>query len=90
MRRNKKTERASQFEKCYRILEFLRKNTDEKHKLNQSDIKNVKKMLKYTGGKGTLNDNINVIADTLNYNEDGSIKKEAEWTLVFDAFKEEN
>lgn len=90
MRKSKKTERASQFEKCYKILEFLRKNTDEKHKVNQSDIRNEKNMKKYTGGKGTLNDNINIIADALNCDEEGRIKPETDWVLVFDAFKKEN
>lgn len=87
MREKKLTERKNNFEKCYRILEYLREYTNEEHRLNQKDLR--KELSEYIGDKGAFNDHINAIADTLNYDEFG-IKEEKDWQLIFDAFVREN
>lgn len=89
MRQNKVTERKGAFEKCYRILEYLRRYSNEEHRFNQSDLRKVKALSGYIGDKGAFNDNLNAIADTLNYDEFG-IKEEEDWRVVFDAFVREN
>lgn len=88
MRKKRQTERKSSFEKCYRLLEYLKKHTNEEHRLNQKDLRKMDELSEYIGEKGSFNDRINMLADTLNYNENG-IKEEKDWQLVFDAFTRE-
>lgn len=89
MRQHKKTERKSNFEKCFRILEYLRRYSDKEHRLDQSDLRKVSGLSECIGDKGAFNDNINAMAETLNYDEFG-IKEEKDWRLIFDAFTREN
>ena len=88
MRKKRITQRKSSFEKCYRILEYLRENTNEEHRLNQKDLREKGKLDEYIVDKGSFNDYINTMAETLNYDESG-IKEEKDWQLVFDAFVRE-
>lgn len=62
MRQHKKTERKSNFEKCFRILEYLRRYSDREHRLDQADLRKVSGLSECIGDKGAFNDNINAMA----------------------------
>lgn len=87
------TESCTNFERYYRVLEYLRKYTDKEHTVNQSDLRKVSQLKSCIRDKGAFNNMINTLADTLNHErgeEDISVLKPAEkWNLVFDAYVQE-
>ncbi|MBR2876653.1 MAG: WYL domain-containing protein [Clostridia bacterium] len=76
------------FESCYRIAEYLKKNTDKEHPTTQAAMRKDLKVADFLGAKETSNSYINQIALALNTKGDGTMSKEKDWKIVFDAFTE--
>ena len=74
------------FESCYKITEYLKKNTDKNHPTTQAAMRKDEKVSQYLGAKETSNSYINQIALALNSNDNGELLKEKDWRVVFDAF----
>lgn len=80
--------KPTNFEKCYRILEYLKKHTDAEHKTTQAKLRAVPELKEYIRDKGAFNDAVNAMADAMNLDEYG-VKPQVEWRLVFDAFMQQ-
>ena len=76
------------FESCYKIAEYLKKNTDKDHPTTQAAMRKDNSVADFLGAKETSNSYINQIALALNSGEDGALAKEKDWKVVFDAFTE--
>ncbi len=76
------------FLSCYKITEYLKKNTDKNHPTTQAQMRKDKSIVEFLGAKETSNSYINQIALTLNSDENGDLKKEKYWKVNFDAFTE--
>lgn len=79
-------ERYSKLERAYRILEYLKKNSDSEHTITQASLRKVPDLEKYLGDKETYNDTIVKIAMAMNLEEYGA-KPEGEWKIIFKDFK---
>lgn len=79
------TKKASNFERTYRILQYLKENSDREHKITQAMLRKVPELREYIGDKQTFNRMIIHSAMTLNFNEE-DIKPECEWNVIFDEF----
>lgn len=75
------------FERTYKLLEYLKKNTDSEHPTTRAGIFKDDTMKEYVHDKGTFNRTIKEMARTLNADEDAGYKPESEWKIVFDDFK---
>ena len=73
------------FESCYKITEYLKKNTDKDHPTTQAAMRKDETVSQYLGAKETSNSYINQIALALN-SDNGELLKEKDWRVVFDAF----
>lgn len=82
----KGTSKPSNFERTYRIIEYLKYNTDSENKVTQSMLRKVPELKPYIGDKQTFNRMINNVASTMNYDSD-MLKPAKEWSLVFDEFR---
>ena len=74
------------FESCFKITEYLKKNTDKEHPTTQAAMRKDENVSAFLGAKETSNSYINQIALALNSNENGELLKEKDWRVVFDAF----
>lgn len=81
----KKKERFSKIERAFKILEYLRKNSDSTHTVTQADLRRVAEIEQYLGDKETYNDTIVKMAMAMNFEEYG-VKPEKEWKIVFKEF----
>lgn len=79
-------ERFSKLERAYRILEYLRKNSDSEHTVTQAALRRVPDLEKYLGDKETYNDTIVKLAMAMNLEEHGA-KPESEWKIIFKDFQ---
>jgi predicted DNA-binding transcriptional regulator YafY len=90
MRGKKMAQRESmkptKYERSYKILEYLMRNSDEQHTVSQADLRKVPELEPYMGNKETSNDTIVNMAMAMNFDEDG-VKPEEEWKIVFQEFK---
>lgn len=78
--------KPSKYERSYRILEYLKKNTDQEHKVKQSDLRKIEYLKQYIGNKETFNDTIANMANAMNSDSNERINPEEEWRIIFDAF----
>ena len=76
------------FESCYKIVQYLKKNTDKEHPTTQAAMRKDSSISEYLGAKETSNSYINQIALALNSDANGSLNKAKDWRVVFDAFSE--
>lgn len=82
----RKLTRAARFERMFKVLEYLKKNTDSENPTTQAKMRRVEAMSEYIGDKETFNRLIKDMARTMNSGEHG-YKKESEWKLYFNDFK---
>lgn len=73
--------------RCFRLLEYLRKNTDKNHptiqaRLRESEIRPL------LGTNETFNRTVSQIAKALNFDENDAVKPEDEWVLMYKAFSD--
>ena len=52
------TSKPNKFERSYKILEYLKKNSDSKHTIARKDLEKVEEIKEYLGYKSTFNDTI--------------------------------
>lgn len=78
--------KPSKYERSYRILEYLKRNTDQDHKVKQSDLRKIEYLKQYIGNKETFNDTIVNMANAMNSDSNEMMNPEEEWRIIFDAF----
>ena len=84
----RESKKPTNFEKCYHILEYLKKHTDSEHRITQAKLRAVPELQEYIRDKGAFNDAVNAMADAMNM-EEHEPKPQKEWRLVFDAFTQQ-
>ena len=62
-------EKHSKIERAYRILEYLRRNSDQEHTITQASLRKNPEISPYVGDKETYNDTIVKLAEALNFDE---------------------
>lgn len=72
-------------ERCFKLLEYLRKNTDHKHAITQKKLREDTEIKDYLGNNETFNRTIRQLANTLNF-KGSEVRPEDEWVLVYKAF----
>ena len=85
--RTERVKAKPKFERTYKILEYLKKNTDSEHPITRAMMSKDEAMKEYVRDKGTFNRTIKEMARTLNADEDAGYKPESEWKIIFDDFK---
>lgn len=78
-------ERFSKLERAFKILEYLKNNSDSEHTVTQAALRRESEIEPYMGDKETYNDTIVKMAMALNFDEYG-VKPEDEWKLIFKDF----
>lgn len=84
---NEHQEKITKLERAYKILEYLRKNSDSEHTVTQASLRRVPEMEKYLGDKETYNNTIVNMAKAMNTDEHETIKPEEQWKIIFKDFK---
>ena len=74
------------YERSYRILEYLRKNSDSGHTITQASLRKVPELSDYIGDKETYNDTIVNMAMAMNFDADELLKPKDEWKINFKQF----
>ena len=82
------SDRPKNFERSWRILEYLRWNSDPEHCVTQAQLRRDPVMRQYVAGKEAFNDAIFHLAVALNYEADETLKPPEEWRIVYRAFQE--
>ena len=83
----RKSKKPFPAERAVRVLEYLRKNTDEKHPITQKELREIFPDCFSKKAKTPTNELINGLAHALNFNQAGAPLPENEWRIVFDEFK---
>lgn len=73
-------------ERCFRLLEYLRKNTDNEHTLTQAELRK-SEICHCLGNNETFNRTVTQLARALNCEND-TVKPKDDWVLVYRAFAE--
>lgn len=71
------------FERRWRILEYLRKNSDSEHPVSRAMMRRVPDLKRFADGKEAFNEAVFDIAMTLNSDEKGSIRPEEQWRIFY-------
>lgn len=82
------SDRPKNFERSWRILEYLRKNSDPDHYVTRTELLRDPAMQRYVGGKETFNDTIFHMALAMNCDETGMVREPEEWKIDYLAFRE--
>lgn len=82
------SERPKNFERSWRILEYLRRNSDQEHYVTRAELLKDPVMHRYVKGKETFNDAIFHMALAMNCEESGMVKPAEEWKIDYLAFRE--
>lgn len=78
--------KPSKYERSYRILEYLRKNSDSRHTITQASLRKIPELSGFIGDKETYNDTIVNMAMAMNFDADELLKPEDEWKINFKEF----
>ncbi len=73
-------------ERCFRLLDYLKLNTDSEHTITQAELRRDKEISGYLGSKDTFNKMMQNLTLALNTDRNEEIKPEEEWRLVYKAF----
>ncbi len=82
------TSKPNKFERSYKILEYLKKNSDSKHTITRKDLEKVEEIKEYLGYKSTFNDTIVDMAMAMNFGEH-DVKPKEEWRILFEDFEKQ-
>lgn len=82
------SERPKNFERSWRILEYLRTNSDAEHCVTRAEMLRNPVMQRYVAGKETFNDAIYHMALAMNCEENETVKPEEDWKIIYRAFQE--
>ncbi len=77
----------------YKLLEFLKKNTDKDHPATQAKLREIagdELAGQLMGDKGTFSRRLNELADVYNRDEGGDVKSKEEWRLVYQGYNKES
>ena len=83
----RKLSKAPRFERMFKIMEYLKRNTDRDHPTTQQKMRN-DSISEYIGHKETFNRLIKDMAFSMNSSGD-EILPVKDWKIVFDDFKNE-
>ena len=83
---NNRKSNAVLLERCFRLLDHLKHNTDSEHTITQAELRRDKEISDYLGSKDTFNKMMQNLTLALNTNSNDEIKPEEEWRLVYKAF----
>lgn len=83
----RKSIKPTKTERMYKILEYLKKNTDREHPTSQRQMRDIAEIKEYILHKETFHNLIIEMADALNSDSDGMLLMEKDWKLIFDDFK---
>lgn len=93
MSRKKRKEREernpdyiSHYERAYRILEYLRWNSDREHPVTQASLRKVEELERYMGGKETFREMLLNMVGAMNFAEH-DVKPKAERPLCYKEFE---
>lgn len=78
--------KAARFERMFRILDYLKRNTDREHPTTQAEMRKSPEVAEFIGDKETFNRLIKDMARTVNSDEFG-YKQEKDWKIYFHDFK---
>lgn len=81
--------KPSAFERTYKVLEYLKKNTDSNHTVTQVQLTKAPELKPYMGTTDTNNTMISNMANTMNSDEFGHINPKEEWRIIFDHYAQE-
>lgn len=81
------TDKRHAAERALRVVEYLRRNTDEYHPTTQAELHKHPLIGSCLGAKETSNDLITALAQGLNCDEDDIPLPEEEWRIVFNEFR---
>lgn len=73
-------------ERCFRLLDYLKRNTDSQHTITQAELRRDKEISDYLGSKDTFNKMMQNLTLALNTNSNDEIKPEEDWRLIYRAF----
>ena len=82
------SERPKNFERSWRILEYLRRNSDAEHYVTRAELLKNPVMRPYANGKETFNDAIFHMALAMNCDETGMVMQPEKWKIDYLAFHE--
>lgn len=74
-------------ERCFRLIEYLKRNTDKNHTITQAKLRRDPEISNYIGSKTTFNNMMRSLAIAMNTDSWDNMKPEDEWRLVYRAFK---
>lgn len=86
-RSGQRSSRYDMLERVFRLLEYLRVNTDESHTVSQVKLRSSAEIAGSVPSKDTFNKTMRDLADILNCDKNG-IRSEEDWRLVYKTFAE--
>ena len=81
------SDRPKSFERSWRILEYLRINSDPEHPVTRAELLRDPVMGRYVKDKETFNDTIFNMALAMNCEESGMVRPQEEWKVIYQAFQ---
>ncbi len=81
-----KSKNPPNFERSYRVIEYLMRNSDKDHTFTQEKLREKNSISEYLGKKQAFNRMINNIAIAMNSDHNELIKDQSEWRIFTDAF----
>ncbi len=76
------------FERSWRILEYLKRNSDLDHPVSRAELLKDPTMKKYVDGKDTFKDAIFNMAHVLNSGENESTLPQDQWKIFYQAYSD--
>lgn len=86
--RGKRATRRQTIKRAIRLLEFFKRNTDEKHRAGVEELRKTPEISRYVRSPDTFNKTIRDLCESLNCDKNGLLKDESEWRLVCKGFSE--
>ena len=74
-------------ERCFRLLDYLKRNTDSQHTITQAELRRDEQISDYLGSKDTFNKMMQNLTLALNTDSNDKIKPEEDWRLVYKSFR---
>ncbi len=74
----------------YRLLEFIKQNTDKDHPATQAKLREIageKLAALYMGDKGTFSRRLRELGDAYNRDEDGQVLPREEWKIAYPGYE---
>jgi len=82
------SERKKNFERSWRLLEYLKRNTDPEHPVSRAELLKYPSMQEDVKVKETFRNEIFNIANALNCDENGSLLPPNQWKIFYKAYSD--